>query len=142
MSQEKDLASPGNPHHGTYNTLPKLAQGIAGLNCVFAVLTFYLDFRASSKANSIKDSLTKGVTSAIRTAAMRVQQEGGRVLATSLTSTETELLDSVLLSSMSGETDAAQAAELGEATKKAGSEEASAWRGFGEVQRGSLNDLC
>ena len=50
--QQKDLADPGNPHYGTYLLLPKLAQGAAGFTCSFAVLTFYLDFRAGRKVGS------------------------------------------------------------------------------------------
>ena len=94
--QDKSLANHANPHHGTYLLLPKLAQGVAGLNCCFAILTFYLDLRAGNKANSIKAALTAGVSAAIKTTQHRLQN--GSV--NSLTHTEAELLDSVLLSSV------------------------------------------
>ena len=57
--QQKDLADPGNPHYGTYLLLPKLAQGAAGFTCCFAVLTFYLDFRAGRKVGSVKVALRR-----------------------------------------------------------------------------------
>ena len=116
--QQKDLTDPQNPHHGTYLLLPKLAQSVAGFNCVIAVLTFYLDFRSSSKANSIKGALTDGVTAAIKTIAMRLRSDGES--ARSLTHTEAVLLDSVLVSSLTGNADMALATEFAEVSEKAG----------------------
>ena len=116
--QQKDLADPQNPQHATYLLLPKLAQGIAGFNCFFAVLTFYLDFRAGSKADSIKRLCTDGVAAAIKTIAARLKNEGKS--ASALTHTEAMLLDSVLLSSGGAEIDVTQAAKLVESSDKSG----------------------
>ena len=116
--QQKDLTDPQNPQHDTYLLLPKLAQSVAGFNCVIAVLTFYLDFRSSSKANSIKIALTDGVTAAIKTIAMRLRSDGES--ARSLTHTEAVLLDSVLVSSLTGNADMALATEFAEVSEKAG----------------------